>query len=85
MNAIANALLAVMAADAGDTAGAREHLSTAQAQSRATARRRRQVVEIAGLIVTGDQPRAVGLALIHVSEFPGDRELLTRITGTAPA
>jgi hypothetical protein len=82
MNAIANALLAVMAADAGDTAAAREHLSAALLQSRATARRRRQVVEIAGLIVTGDQPRAAGLALIHVAEFPDDRELLARVTRT---
>jgi len=80
MNAIANALLAVIAADAGDTAAAREHISTAQLQSRATARRRRQVVEIAALIVTGDRSRAAGLALIHASEFPDDRELLARVT-----
>ena len=80
MNAIANALLAVLAADAGDTAAAREHVSTAQLQSRATARRNRQVVEIAALIVSGDRTRAAGLSLIHASEFPDDRELLARIT-----
>jgi hypothetical protein len=85
MNAIANALLAVIAADTGDTAAAREHISTAQPQSRATARRRRQMVEIAALIVAGDRTRASGLALIHGSEFPDDRELLARITRTSRA
>jgi hypothetical protein len=82
MNAIATALLAVIAADAGDTAAAREHISTAQRQSRATARRNRQVVEIAALVVSGDRTRAAGLSLIHASEFPDDRELLARITNS---
>ena len=84
-NAIANVVLAVEAVDAGDTAAALEHISTAQLQSRTTARRRRQVVEIAALIVAGDRRRATGLALIHVSEFPDDRELLARVTRTSPA
>jgi hypothetical protein len=63
----------------------REHISTAQLQSRATARRSRQVVEIAALIVSGDRRRAAGLELIHASEFPDDRELLARVTRTSPA
>ena len=66
-NAIANAVLAVKAVDAGDTAAALEHISTAQLQSRTTARRRRQVVEIAALIVAGDRrPRYGARADPHV-------------------
>ena len=84
-NAIANAVLAIKALDAGDTAAALERISTAQLQSRTTARRRRQVVEIAALIVAGDRRRATGLALIHAAEFPDDCELLARVTRTAPA
>ena len=82
MNAIEHALLAVMATDAGDTAAAHMHISTAQQESRTTARRHRQVVEIATLIVTGDRARAAGLALIHTAEFPDDRELLARVTSS---
>ena len=64
-NAIANAVLAVQALDAGDTAAALEHISIAQRQSRTTARRRRQVVEIAALIVAGDRRTRYGLARIQ--------------------
>jgi hypothetical protein len=83
MNAIAHALAAVMAVDAGDTVAAHAHISTARQESRMTARRHRQVVEIATLIVAGDRPRAAGLALVHTDEFPDDRELLARVTGTS--
>ena len=44
-----------------------------------TARRERQVVEIAALVVAGDQERAAGLALEHIVEFPDDAELLARV------
>ncbi len=81
MNAIAHALMAVMAADAGDGAAAQAHISTAQQQSRTTARRHRQVVEIAALIVAGDRVRSAGLALVHTAEFPDDGDLLARVTG----
>jgi hypothetical protein len=77
--AIEHALLAVMAADGGDTVTARGHISRAQQQTRATARRERQVVEIAALVVSSDLARAAGLALEHIREFPGDVELLARV------
>jgi hypothetical protein len=83
MNAITNALLAVMASDEGDTAAARAHISTAAQQSRTTARRNRQIVEIASLVVAGDRTRATGLALLHADEFPDDRDLMARFTATS--
>ncbi|MEY2569808.1 MAG: hypothetical protein QOE63_158 [Acidimicrobiaceae bacterium] len=79
MNAIANALLAVMAAEAGDAATARGHISCAQREARTTARRDRQIVEIAALVVAGDRARAAGLALEHTAEFPDDADLLARV------
>lgn len=77
--AIEHALLAVMAARGGDNVTAAGHISRAQQQTRATARRERQVVEIAALVVAGDRDRAVGLALEHTVEFPEDAELLARV------
>jgi len=82
MSAVEHALLAVLAADSGDTADAHGHISRAQQQSRKTARRERQVVEIATLVVSGDRSRAAGLALEHITEFPSDAELLARIAPT---
>ncbi len=79
MSAIEHALLAVLAADVGDTVAAHAHIARAQQQSRATARRERQVVEIAALAFTGQVPRAAGLALEHTREFPSDAELLARL------
>ena len=78
--AIEHALLAVLAARGGDTATAADHIAHAQQQTRTTARRERQLVEIAALIVTGDIDRAGGLALEHVAQFPDDAELLARVT-----
>jgi hypothetical protein len=80
--AIEHALLAVMAARGGDTTGAAVHISQAQQQSRTTARRARQVVEIAALVVAGDQTRAAGLALEHATEFADDAELLALVAPT---
>jgi hypothetical protein len=77
--AIEHALLAVMAAGGGDDATAAGHIARAREQTRATARRERQVVEIAALVVAGDRRRAVGLALEHTVEFPDDAELLARL------
>jgi hypothetical protein len=85
MNAITYALLAVMATDDGDAAAAHGHISTARLHSRTTARRHRQVVEIAALIVAGNRERAAGLSLVHTAEFPDDVDLLARVTGTSPA
>jgi hypothetical protein len=82
MNAIEHALLAVMAVDGGDSVTAHGHLSRAQQETRAAARRERQVVEIAALVVAGDRARAEGLALEHTAEFPGDSELLARVSPT---
>ena len=81
MNAIAHALLAVLATDEGDPAAAQAHLATAQRQSRTTARRHRQIVEIAALVVAGQRRRAAGLAVVHAEEFPDDAGLLQRVTG----
>jgi hypothetical protein len=82
MSAVEHALLAMMAADSGDTANARSHISRAQQQTRTTARRERQVVEIATLVVASDRSRAAGLALEHLTEFPADAELLARVAPT---
>ena len=82
MSAIEHALLAVMAARGGDSVTADGHISRAQQQTRATARRERQVVEIAALVVAGHRARAAGLALEHTVEFPGDAELLARVAPT---
>jgi hypothetical protein len=84
MNPIADALLAVMASTAGDRAEAQSHLASAQRHAQTAARRHRQVVEIAGLVIAGNCQRAEGLALVHVAEFPDDTELLARITSTDP-
>jgi hypothetical protein len=83
MSAVELALLAVVAARGGDRVTAADHISDAQQQTRATARRERQVVEIAALVVAGHRARAEGLALEHVAEFPGDAELLARVAPTA--
>ena len=80
MNPIAEALLAVMASSAGNATEARNHLATAQRHAQRAARRHRQVVEIASLVIAGTHERAEGLALIHTTEFPEDTELLARIT-----
>lgn len=83
VNPIADALLlAVMANTAGDTAEAQSHLASAQRHAQIAARRHRQVVEIAGLVIAGNRQRAEGLALVHAAEFPDDTELLARITAT---
>jgi hypothetical protein len=79
MSAIEHALLAVLAADGGDTVSAPEHIARAQQHTRTTARRDRQVVEIAALAVKGHMTRVAGLALEHTREFPTDAELLTRL------
>jgi hypothetical protein len=81
MSALEHALLAVMAAHDGDGVTAHGHISRAQQRTRATARRERQVVEIAALIVAGDRERAAGLTLEHTTEFPDDAELLARVAG----
>lgn len=79
MNPIADALLAVMASSAGNATEARDLLASAQRHAQSAARRHRQVVEIAGLVIAGTHERADGLALIHTAEFPEDAELLARI------
>jgi hypothetical protein len=81
MNAIEYALFAILAANSGDTTTALEQISCAQRHAPTTARRERQIVQIAALVVTGQRERAAGLALEHVVQFPGDAELLTRVAG----
>jgi hypothetical protein len=82
-SAIEDALLAVLAAHGGDDVTAADHIAHAQQQTRTTARRERQLVEIAALVVTGDRDRAGGLALEHVVQFPDDAELLARVSPTS--
>lgn len=77
MTAITFAFLAVFATEIGDHRAATDHLQSAQRHSRKAARRERQLVEIAALIVAGDHERARGLSFEHTSEFPSDDELLT--------
>lgn len=84
MSAIARALLAVMATHDGDAPAAREHIAAAQLDARATARRDRQIVEIAALVVAGDCARAAGLAHEHAAEFPDDHDLLARVAPSPP-
>ena len=79
MNAIEHALLAVMAADGGDTTTALAQISQAQRHARTSARRDRQIVQIAALVVAGQRERAGGLTLEHAAEFPDDVELLARV------
>jgi hypothetical protein len=79
-DAIAQALLAVAAGDDGDAPAAQAHLAAAQRDARRTARRDRQIVEIAALVIAGRQVRAAGLALEHAAEFPEDVELLADVT-----
>jgi len=81
MDPIADALLAVLASNAGETTDAHNNLDAARRHSQTSARRHRQVMEIAGLIVSGSRERAEGLALLHVAEFPDDAELLARMAG----
>jgi hypothetical protein len=79
MHPITQALLAVMAADEGDTAAAAAHIAAAQRHARQAARRDRQIVEIAALVVAGDHARAAGLALEHAAQFPEDVAVLERV------
>ena len=78
--AIEHALLAVLAARGGDMATGAEHIAHAQQQTRTTARRERQLIEIAALVVTGNTDRASGLALEHAVQFPDDAELLAHVS-----
>ena len=81
MNAIEHALLAVVAAHNGDTTTALDQVSQAQLQARTTARRERQIVQIAALVIAGACDRAAGLALEHTAQFPDDADLLARVAG----
>jgi len=83
MNAIEHVLLAVMAAGRGDTATALEQLSRAQRHARTTARRERQIVQIAALVIAKDAARAAGLTFEHTLEFPDDADLLAQVAGEA--
>jgi hypothetical protein len=56
MTRLEHALLAVLAAGGGDKVTAADQIAHAQQQTRATARRERQLVEIAALVVTGVSP-----------------------------
>jgi hypothetical protein len=85
MNAIEHALLAALAASDGDMAAAHGHISRAQRHARTTARRERQIVEIAALVIAEDGERAAGLALEHTAEFPDDADLLARISARSAA
>jgi len=81
MSAIEHALLAVRAARGGDRLAADGQLLRARASTGPAARRERQVVEIAALVVVGQRARAEGLALEHTLEFADDDELLAQVIG----
>jgi hypothetical protein len=83
MNAIAHAQLALLAVDDGDPAQAQRYLARAQHDARTTARRDRQIVEIAALVVAGNRRRATGLALMHTAEFAADADLLSGLVDGA--
>jgi hypothetical protein len=85
MNAIEHALVAVIAASDGDTPVALTHIASAQRKARAAARRERQIVEIAALVVAGGAQRAAGLGLEHAAEFPEDADLMARISARSAA
>jgi hypothetical protein len=72
VNATADALLAIAAAADGDAEAAEAYLSRARRRARTAARRDRQIVEIASLVVSGRSERAAGLAAVHSAEFPDD-------------
>jgi hypothetical protein len=72
-----------VAAGQGDVATAEGHLARARQHARSTARRDRQLVEIAALVVAGRHGRAAGLSLVHTAEFPEDLDLLARIAEPA--
>ena len=77
MDAIAHALLlALVAAEDGDTPTAQAHVAEAGRLAQRAARRHRQIIEIAALVVAGQPARAAGLALEHTAAFPEDVELL---------
>jgi len=79
VSAVTFAVLAVCARKVGDNAAASEHLQAAQRHSRKAARRERQLVEIAALIVAGEHGRARDLSFEHASEFSSDDQLLTSL------
>ena len=79
MNTVTHALLAVVAKTAGDLPSAEDHLQAARRHGRAMARRERQLVEIASLLVDGAHDRASGLTIEHAAEFPDDEELLASL------
>jgi hypothetical protein len=71
-----------MASDDGDTGAAERRHSAAQRHARTTARRDRQIAEIAALVVAGRRDRALGLAFEHAAEFPDDADLLPQLAET---
>jgi hypothetical protein len=83
MNAAMTALLAVMAARDGDVAAAQRHIADAHRPGGMTARRDRQVIEIAALVVAGHRVRAAGLTLEHTAEFPDDADLLALVADSS--
>ena len=80
MDPIEDALLAVRACIAGEPREAEQHLEAARQHCCAAARRHRQLVEIAGLVIAGAHDRARGLALVHVADYPHDRAVVERMT-----
>ena len=76
MNAVTLVVLAVLATEVGDHSAADKHLEAARRYSRTSARRDRQLVEIAALIMSGEHQHARDLSFVHTSEFPADDDLL---------
>jgi hypothetical protein len=81
MSAVVHAVLAVAAKHAGDVDAAEEHLDCARRLSTAMARRERQLVELAALIVDDEWDRACDLSFEHGAQFADDRDLLAGLLG----
>ena len=81
MTAIEQALLALMAAAGGDADDCPRTHRPRPAPRPRSARRERQIVQIAALVIAGRRERAEGLSREHSVEFPGDTELLAHVSG----
>jgi cellobiose-specific phosphotransferase system component IIA len=85
MEPVTHAVLAMLTARSDDHDAARRHLDAARDQIRSAARRDRQLVEIAALVVAGEWRRACDLATEHVADHPGDSSLLASMTSARTA
>ena len=77
--AVGHAYAAFIAGLLGQDRRARDLAVSANATSRSTSRRERQLVEILVVSSAGQRQRAAGLAAEHILEYPADRCTLAAI------